>query len=315
MMKGIHVLLTYSCTYRCDHCFLHCSPESRGTFTSSQLREVFRQIELTPTVETVYFEGGESFLYYPLLLEGLRFAARSGLRAGIVTNGYWATSVQDAELWLKPIAGIGLADLSISDDEFHRPSEGTNSAGFAVAAATNLGIPCDTISIAPPAPSDSRADLQCKGQPVIGGEVMFRGRAAETLTAGLRRRPCAVLTSCPHEDLETPSRVHVDCYGNVHICQGLSMGNMWETPLHDLVRNYAAARHPICGPLSSGGPSALAKQYGINLPDDFVDECHYCYTIRKSLVDRFAVYLAPKQVYGLSQAATQTQAPPPGTIS
>ena len=65
--SGIHFLLTYSCTYTCDHCFLHCSPEARGTFTCEQVRRAFAEIERVGTVE---------FLHYPVLLEGLRLAPR-----------------------------------------------------------------------------------------------------------------------------------------------------------------------------------------------------------------------------------------------
>jgi len=299
-LNGIHFLLTYSCTRTCDHCFLHCSPEARGTFTCEQLRRAFAEIERMGTVESVYFEGGEAFLYYPLLLKGLRLAATLGLRAGIVTNAYWATSTEDAEIWLGPIRDIGIADLSVSDDAFHQSTGGSNPAKLALAAAVNLGIPCDTICIESPAPATCQRESPCKGQPVIGGGVLFRGRAAEKLTVGLPRRRREELTSCLHEELREPARVHLDCYGNVHICQGLSMGNMWETPLCDLAREYNARQHPICGPLLSGGPSALAKEYGLELADDFVDECHYCYTVRKALVDRFPAYLAPKQVYGSS---------------
>ena len=300
MLNGIHFLLTYSCTYECDHCFLHCSPQARGTFTCEQLRQVFAEIERIPTVETVYFEGGEAFLFYPLLLEGLRMAAGLGLHAGIVTNAYWATSVQDAEIWLRPIRDIGIADLSISDDDFHRGTDGNHSAAWALAAARSLGIPCDAISIESPAPAPGPNDPPCKGEPVTGGAVLFKGRAVEKLTSGLPRRPCASLTTCPHEEIASPERVHVDCYGNVHICQGVSMGNMWRTPLSQLVRDYDARRHPICGPLVAGGPHALAAAHGLVLPDGFVDECHYCYEVRKALIDRFPAYLVPRQVYGLS---------------
>jgi len=299
-LNGIHFLLSYSCTYQCDHCFLHCSPEAHGTFTCEQLRRVFAEIQRMDTIETVYFEGGEPFLYYPLLLEGLRLAAAMGLRAGIVTNAYWATSVEDAEIWLKPIRDIGIADLSVSDDAFHQNAGEASSAKAAVAAALMLGIPCDTISILSPSPALCAGEPASKGEPVIGGGVLFKGRAAEKLSVGLPRRCCEELTTCPHEELEAPTRVHVDCYGNVHICQGVSMGNMWETPLSELVSEYDARRHPICGPLLSGGPAALAKEHGVELPDDFVDECHYCYTVRKALVDRFPAHLAPRQVYGLS---------------
>ena len=300
MLTGIHFLLTYACTNECDHCFLHCSPRARGTFTLEQLRATFAEIKRMNSIQDVYFEGGEPFLYYPLLLEGLRLASKLGLRAGVVTNGYWATTVEDAELWLRPIQEIGIADLSVSDDAFHLSTEAGSPAKQAVAAAAKLGMPRDTISIdAPNCGVDSEGGSG-KGEPVTGGSVLFKGRAAEKLTAGLPRRSINELTTCPHEDLDEPGRVHVDCYGNVHLCQGLSMGNMWTTPLAELVREYDARRHPICGPLVAGGPAELAKEYGVELADDFVDECHYCYTVRKALLDRFPEWLGPRQVYGIS---------------
>lgn len=78
------------------------------------------------------------------------------------------------------------------------------------------------------------------------------------------------------------------------------MGNMWESSLSVLVREYDARAHPICGPLLAGGPARLAKQHRVKLGDHYVDECRYCYFVRKVLVDRFPQYLAPRQVYGLT---------------
>ena len=130
---------------------------------------------------------------------------------------------------------------------------------------------------------------------------MFRGRAVEKLTAGLPRRPFHELVTCPYEDLQSPSRVHVDNYGNVHLCQGLSMGNMWQRPLSTLALEYEADSHPLCGPLTRGGPALLAKQHGLDIEGAYVDECHFCYLIRRALVDRFPEYLAPRQVYGLEE--------------
>jgi hypothetical protein len=85
----------------------------------------------------------------------------------------------------------------------------------------------------------------------------------------------------------------------VHLCQGLSMGNMWETPLSKLIENYKADSHPICGPLVRGGPALLAKEYNIKHEEKYVDACHFCYLLRLSLIDRFPQYLAPRQIYGL----------------
>ncbi|MEE8336319.1 MAG: radical SAM protein, partial [Candidatus Neomarinimicrobiota bacterium] len=147
MLKQIHFLLTYKCTSECDHCFVYSSPEAKGVFTLSGLKNIFSEIKRIPTVDTVYFEGGEAFLYYPLLLDGIRRARRQGLKSGVVTNAYWANSVEDAILWLRPFVRLGIADLSISDDEFHRNTEVENRAEFALAAAQELGLPAATIRI------------------------------------------------------------------------------------------------------------------------------------------------------------------------
>lgn len=297
MITGIHILLTLKCTNECDHCFLHCGPGREATFTLGQLRTLVAQIRQIGTVNTVYFEGGEPFLFYPLLLQGLRMVRDAGFDAGIVTNSYWATSIEDALHWLRPIHDLEIVDLSVSDDAFHRLEESDPKPEFARQAAQQLGIPTGTICIEPPSVSHHAAD-NVRGKPVIGGGVLFKGRAAEKLTASLPVRPCKEFTTCPHEDLVSPERVHVDAYGNVHLCQGLSMGNIWEKPLSDLIASYDARKHPITGPLVDGGPARLATEHKLQMNDAYVDECHMCYAARKLLLPQFPQYLAPRECYG-----------------
>ena len=140
-----------------------------------------------------------------------------------------------------------------------------------------------------------------RGEPVTGGGVRFRGRSVEKLVKGLPARWWEVYTECPYEDLRNPKRVHLDAYGNVHLCQGLSMGNMWETPLSELVKSYDGDSHPICAPLARGGPALLAREYGVGHDDRYIDACHFCYLTRLALLDRFPEYLAPRLVYGLDE--------------
>ena len=299
MLTGVHFLLTYTCTFECDHCFLHCSPRAQGTFTLSQVRQILDQASDMGSIEWIYFEGGEPFLYYALMLESIRLARKRNFKVGIVTNAYWATSVEDAELWLRPLCEHGIADLSISDDDFHQGEDSSNTARMAVEAAKNLGLPADSICIEKPvavAPGDKDGK---KGEPVVGGDVLFKGRAAEKLVEGLPRTASEMFTECPHEELVHPGRVHVDRYGHVQLCQGISIGNLWEKPLKEILENYRPDNHPICGPLLEGGPVLLAKKYGIAHDISHVDACHLCYLTRKKLLDRFPRELAPRQVYGL----------------
>ncbi len=298
MVTGIHFLLTMSCNFECDHCFLYCSPSFEGTFTLSQLRTVHDEMRKIGTISMVYYEGGEPFLYYPLLLEGIKMSHEMGFKTGVVTNSYWALSVEDAELWLKPLLPY-ISDVSVSNDTYHHGEEKENPATKALAALKRLGIPGGDICIEEPTVDISKT--QEKGEPVIGGGAMFRGRAVEKLiTDELPKRHWEEFTECPHEELKDPGRVHPDPFGNVHICQGLSMGNMWKTPLSELVKNYNASTHPISGPLIRGGPSQLVREYQLDLEGDYVDACHLCFEARKALLDKFPEYLAPRQVYGLA---------------
>ncbi len=299
MLTGIHFLLTLDCTYECDHCFLHCGPGRGGTFTLDQVRRVLEEAGKIETVEWIYFEGGEPFLYHPLLLEGLRLAREAGYERGIVTNSYWATTVEDAALWLRPIYAVGISDLNLSDDAFHSGEEEESQAKRALEAAKRIGIPVDTICIEKPVIVRNSGDGQRRGEPIVEGGAMLRGRAADTLTGDLPRRHWHEFTECPHEELVEPKRVHVDAFGYVHLCQGLAMGNMWEVPLSELVRNYDPESHPICEPLIRGGPAMLSEEYATPRDDTYVDACHFCYRTRMALLDRFPGYLGPRQVYGL----------------
>jgi hypothetical protein len=301
MLTGIHFLLTYKCNLECDHCFLYSGPHAQGTMTFPQIRSVLDESRKIGSVEWIYFEGGEPFLFYPSMLEGVRLARDMGFKVGIVTNAYGAISSDDAELWLHPLAKLGLASLSVSDDSFHYGKGEDSPAKRALAAARKLGIPAAPICIDKPFVEAMPGQGQDKGSPVIGGGAMFKGRAVEKLVAGLPRRPWHELTKCPHEDLQSPSRVHVDYYGHVHLCQGLSMGNMWQRPLSVLALEYSADSHPIAGPLGKGGPALLARQYDVEPEEEYVDECHFCYLVRRALIDRFPEYLAPRQVYGIEE--------------
>jgi hypothetical protein len=297
MLTGIHFLLTYKCTFECDHCFVFGSPIAEGTFTLNQVRRVLDEATKIGSIRWIYFEGGEAFLFYPLMIESIKLARGAGFKVGIVTNAYFATTEEDAELWFRPLIELGIQDLSISDDEFHS-DEKESPAKRALNAARKMGLPAGSIYIEKPTVVTSASKGQ-KGAPVVGGGVMFRGRAAEKLVEGLPTRDWKEFTECPHEDLANPERVHLDAYGNVHLCQGLSLGNAWHTPLSELVKNYRTQAHPIAGPLVEGGPALLAKEYNIAHAEGYVDACHLCYDARLKLIERFPQYLAPKQVYGL----------------
>jgi len=294
MINSVHFLLTYACNFECDHCFLFSGPGAGGTFDVISLRTALRGAADIGTVDSVYFEGGEPLLYFPLLAEGIRTARDLGLKTGIVTNAYWAISKEDAVVWLAALKSAGLDSATISDDGLHYGDSAGRRAEWVLRAAQEVGLPVDVICKQRP---EVREGAQ--GRPEVSGGVKFRGRAVQTLTAGLPTRPWDELTRCPHEPLQDPQRVHADCFGNLHLCQGVSLGNYRERSMRSVMREYDPVRHPIVGPLLAGGPAELARRMHVPPAPGYVDECHLCYETRLAVRERYPALLTPPQVYGL----------------
>ncbi|MDX1436709.1 MAG: radical SAM protein [Anaerolineales bacterium] len=297
-LDSLHILLTYTCNYECDHCFVWGSPRLPGVFTLEGITQVLHQAHDTGTIREIYFEGGEAFLYYPLLLESIRWATALGFSTGVVTNGYWATTEDDARLWLAPLLEAGLDAVDVSIDDFHAGGQLTNPGEAVQNAAQALGMASSTITITHS--GDSRdPTLWRAGLPLTGGDVMFRGRAAEMLVGGLPRQPWSAFPTCPYENLETPHRLHLDPLGNLHICQGLVIGNLFKRPLIQILEEFDPRQRPPIDTLIAGGPSLLIERYLQDRQTGFVDACHACYTARLSLRERFPEVLIPDQMYGL----------------
>ena len=296
-LTGVHILTTYQCTLQCDHCFVWGSPWQRGTMPLEKIRDVLRQARDLGTVESIYFEGGEPFVYYSSLLEAVRETAAMGFRAGIVSNGYWATSDADADACLPPFAGL-LHDLSVSSDLYHWSEPLSRQAECAHRAAEALSIPIGYMSVAQPEATDAAPAM---GKlPTGESRVMYRGRAAKELAPRAARYSWDSFTRCANENLVNPGRVHVDPIGNVHICQGISLGNLFETPLAAICRDYDPRKHPIAGPLLAGGPAGLARAYEVEHAAAYADACHLCDSVRRALRGRFPGTLGPDQMYGVA---------------
>jgi hypothetical protein len=293
------MVLTYRCTYECDHCFLHCGPQQPGAMTLAEMEGLLEQAAIIEGVGKAFFEGGEPMLYYPLVQKGLERAGGLGLSTGMVTCGYFATTVPDGEMWLRPLKAAGLRTLEVSMDRLHGEGDAHAHARNLADAGNNLGLEVSVISVCDPREAECReAPLPRTGEEPT--PAMLRGRAAHQLVEGLELQHMGALTECPFEELEAPTRVHVDPYGNVHICQGILVGNVWETSLAQIVNGYNPHEHPILGPLIEGGPDALATRTGVGQDGQYATECHACYEIRRILraEPEYRKFLGPNQVYG-----------------
>jgi len=200
--------------------------------TLDQIDDFLEQVAALKTVTGVCGEGGESFTQYNLLVQFLRRATALGLTAGALTNASWVASRPQAEGRIAELMAAGLTNLGVSTDQYHQKSVPVERVDLLLAVCQEAGL------------SAARMETPPDG-------VMFRGRAAERLAPQMPTRPAEELASCPHEQLGAPSRVHLDRYGFLHLCQGLTLGRL---PIADAVGGYDPESHPIVRLLLNGGP-------------------------------------------------------------
>ena len=64
-------------------------------------------------------------------------------------------------------------------------------------------------------------------------------------------------------------------------CQGISIGNLWQRPLADILSSYEPASLPVVRQIAAGGPWELAHAAGLEPARPlYADECHLCYELR-----------------------------------
>jgi hypothetical protein len=248
--------------------------------TPDQIDEFLDQVAGVKTVTGVCAEGGESFTKYDLLLRFLRRATALGLTAGALTNASWVASRPQAEERIAELMEAGLTNLGVSTDRWHQRSVPVERVDVLLAVCKEAGLEAARMETPPDG-------------------VMFRGRAAERLAPQMPTRPAEELTSCPHEQLGAPSRVHLDRYGFLHLCQGITLGRL---PIADAVGGYDPESHPIVRLLLNGGPYALgryAADLGFEMAPGYVDACHLCYRAREFLRPHFPDLLGPDEMYGV----------------
>ncbi len=293
-LSSLHILLTYKCNLKCNHCFVWGSPQQNGLITQADIQRILQQASEIGSIRSIYFEGGEPFLFYSLLVDAVKEAKRHGFVVGIVTNAFWARSTEYALEKLKPFVGI-VQDLSISSDLYHWDDPSGQRVRNATQAAERLGIPVGTISIAQP---EAMNVVHPSGQRPFGESgVMYRGRAAVKLAPHASQYHWERFNVCPYENLRDLGRVHLDPSGNVLICEGILLGNVFNSSLKEIFAQYDPESHPVIGPLIAGGPAELVRKYKLSQSADFADACHLCYQSRQLLRAQFPDILAPAKVY------------------
>ena len=256
-LSGLHLLLTYECNFECDHCFVWGGPSQTGTMTDETIEHILEAGRGTRHYRMDLFRRRRSISLLPATcVPGLKLARERGFKVGIVTNAYWAITDAEAMEWLKPFAVPSKIFRSAT-----MPTTAARTACGKHVLPARLRSTWASLSISSASPV--RKGQMCKPFPVNSpaGEstVLYRGRAAEKLASRVQPKPWNQFTECPWEELRHPERVHVDAFGNLHICQGISIGNLFERPLTEIMRDYRPGQSPDRRTVTRRRPGRVSK--------------------------------------------------------
>jgi MoaA/NifB/PqqE/SkfB family radical SAM enzyme len=262
--SNIEIVVTSRCNIGCRHCIYDCKPFSKEKLSKTVIKDLVRQAAVLDSVRSVVFTGGEAFLEYNSLVEGISLCEELGLESSVVTNGFWAL---DSHITRQKLKGLkGLKTLNVSTDSFHQEFIRADRIRNIIESCHELGINCGVrVSYL----NDQVSEIGMIKEQLKGLEGLYIisampvapfGRAATLKDTGLTHVyetngvPC-----CGADDPV------IDANGDVKVCPGglfshpgnnlLKVGNIYDETLEKIKKSTDL--NPIVHMLRLRGPSGL----------------------------------------------------------
>ncbi len=273
------------------------------------LSEALDAVMVWPRPPQVHFTGGEPFLHFPLLLEGVRQAVERGISCYVETSASWCTDDGEVGHRFTALREAGLQAVLISCSPFHAEKVPPVRTLRAVDAALEVFGSRGTIVYLPeylkiiqifdidrPTPLSSYEEIfgaeEARRILWQGYGIISGGRSGYQLGHLVPRRPVEAFADmdCTGEILYA-HHSHFDLYGNYisGFCGGLMIGSWRE--LTKVLDDFRAGRYPqLVEVLIERGPYGLLGlaqgEFDYQpLSEGYVGKCHLCVDLRRHLVE------------------------------
>lgn len=304
LWRSVGFLLTYRCSAACEFCYYACTPQKGGLLVAETCVAAWRSLrEMAGDSARVHLTGGEPFLYWDRLVEILSEGQRQGLGPVdlIETNGFWAVREPLVRNRLQTLLGLGVHRLKVSVDSFHQEYIARERPRLLARVAREMFGPQRVLvrweqylddcglQIADRGWHDDRANAYI--ETYRAHPFRCTGRAAGPLADLLASAPAAAFAraNCRGDFLGAKG-IHVDPYGNVFsgTCSAIILGNVGQTPLEEIWRQFDPRRDGLVGTLCEEGPFGLlarAESRGYQRLNAYADKCHLCTHLRQFLFE------------------------------
>ena len=317
---GIIFNITYDCNLDCPHCFYYRPTRPGRVMSPERVAEIIAPMRDVAPVTEAHFTGGEPFLYFDRLLGMVGAAKRLGAqRITCSTNCSWATDPDVTRDRITRLVDAGLTWFLISADAFHQECVPLENALRAADVRRDL-IPADAgpqdLSVVCfvdkdyPHPFNDRTlaiarRIEAAGHASSLHPSMPYGRGCQLIPPDACRmtvpeRRCWQWMTWGFIHPKGPWTVFIGPDENVNVCYGVSLGNLRDASLPELLRRFDEDPNPIVKALLTDGPAGLARRaagYGWHDDRPFINECHLCYRVRTFLRRFEPRYLQPDVCY------------------
>ncbi len=106
------------------------------------MMSIIDQVYSFGKLRQVIFTGGEPFLLGKDLLHCVEYSAKKGLATRIVTNAFWAKTLDSAREMIKTYKEAGLSEINLSCDDYHQEFIPVERIKYANEACLELNLPC-----------------------------------------------------------------------------------------------------------------------------------------------------------------------------
>jgi hypothetical protein len=302
------LILSYRCTNGCAHCLYNCGPKwERQPISAQTLQEALKAIAIWPQTPQVHFTGGEPFLYFDLLLQGVRYATQLGIPRYVETSASWCTDEAKTIQQFAALEQAGLQAILISCSPFHAERIPPIRTMRAIQAALDVFGKERVIVYLPgfievlqqfdlerPTPlsryeqafgAERARQILWQGYGIISG-----GRAGYHLgQIAAHYAPAEFKGENCNWELLYGQHSHFDLYGNFipSFCGGLTVGSWRKLP--QILADFQAGHYPpLIQLLVERGPYGLLKmaqaKFGYTpLAEGYTGKCHLCVDVRRHL--------------------------------
>lgn len=309
IISGITWILSYRCNLKCQHCFFDVAGP-RQILDPELARKALASLNQPETLAWQHVSGGEPLLFEPELHRLLEVIQASGCKTiGLATNAFWGNSVKRAERTVEQLKQRGVNGVCLSADNYHQQHLSLESVRIAAEQVFLQGLGKHSFVVrCYPEGEELVAESEPFALPLAPVPVRKIGKGSSRTSEHspeqeqrLPDSPCRNLCCCLGETNPfEPQMVWVDPYGNVMICYGLIIGNLYDDSLADILEGYSVDQFPVLKTLAEQGPIGLyrlAHAAGLQPEGPFADECDLCWKGRKALRGVFPENLGPDECY------------------